>query len=259
MRISWQVPFAVQQPVHPDRASSPGTLSRKIDAEVRAPAHPGADRRQAPGGRAVLRARGTGRPARPGRRTTTASATTASTRPTRGAQRDARLLHARRPATPETFVFTAFGDQGVSYDALANDQLILGQNPAFHLHAGDICYADTHRVTARRVGHVRRPRLGPVPRADGDRSRRSVPWMVTTGNHDMEAWYSPDGYGGQIGPLVAAGQRPRPGGPAGRLLVRARQRRRGRARRERRLVRDPRQLRATRDGKQTALARPAAR
>lgn len=27
---------------------------------------------------------------------------------------------------------------------------------------------------------------------------RSVPWMVTTGNHDMEAWYSPDGYGGQI-------------------------------------------------------------
>ncbi|MCZ9345312.1 metallophosphoesterase, partial [Streptomyces sp. TRM76130] len=27
---------------------------------------------------------------------------------------------------------------------------------------------------------------------------RSVPWMVTTGNHDMEAWYSPDGYGGQL-------------------------------------------------------------
>jgi len=25
-----------------------------------------------------------------------------------------------------------------------------------------------------------------------------VPWMVTTGNHDMEAWYSPDGYGGQL-------------------------------------------------------------
>ncbi|NED93607.1 phosphoesterase, partial [Streptomyces sp. SID11233] len=24
-----------------------------------------------------------------------------------------------------------------------------------------------------------------------------VPWMVTTGNHDMEAWYSPNGYGGQ--------------------------------------------------------------
>jgi hypothetical protein len=42
-------------------------------------------------------------------------------------------------------VFTAFGDQGVSNaDALANDTLILGQNPAFHLHAGDICYADTN-------------------------------------------------------------------------------------------------------------------
>jgi 3',5'-cyclic AMP phosphodiesterase CpdA len=26
---------------------------------------------------------------------------------------------------------------------------------------------------------------------------KSVPWMVTTGNHDMEAWYSPNGYGGQ--------------------------------------------------------------
>ena len=67
--------------------------------------------------------------------------------------------------------------------------------------------------------------------------------MVTTGNHDMEAWYSPDGYGGQL----ARWSLPDNGFDAaygtGRLLLHVRQRRRRRAGRERRVVRDPRQLR----------------
>ena len=39
-------------------------------------------------------------------------------------------------------MFTAFGDQGVGRSAAAIDRLLLKAAPAFHLHAGDICYAD---------------------------------------------------------------------------------------------------------------------
>ncbi|MFJ2671047.1 purple acid phosphatase family protein [Streptomyces sp. NPDC087525] len=99
------------------------------------------------------------------------------------------------PARAESFVFTAFGDQGVSYDALANDQVILGQNPAFHLHAGDICYADSSGQGLPADTYDARVWDQFLAQTESVASR--VPWMVTTGNHDMEAWYSPDGYGGQ--------------------------------------------------------------
>ncbi|MEA5366160.1 metallophosphoesterase family protein [Amycolatopsis sp., V23-08] len=101
------------------------------------------------------------------------------------------------------FTFTAFGDQGVSTTALAQDGSVAKQNPRFHLLAGDIAYADPSGAG-----------LPPGPVADGGHDlydpkvwdayynqiegvAASVPWMVTTGNHDMEALYSPDGYGGQ--------------------------------------------------------------
>ncbi|MET9295255.1 metallophosphoesterase family protein [Streptomyces sp. NPDC003077] len=99
------------------------------------------------------------------------------------------------PARPESFVFTAFGDQGVSYHALANDQLILGQNPSFHLHAGDICYADPSGTGSTQDAYD--ARVWDQFLAQTESVAKSVPWMVTTGNHDMEAWYSPNGYGGQ--------------------------------------------------------------
>ncbi|MFJ2214419.1 purple acid phosphatase family protein [Streptomyces sp. NPDC101062] len=99
------------------------------------------------------------------------------------------------PSHPGAFVFTAFGDQGVSYDALANDQVILGQNPAFHLHAGDICYADSSGQGQAADTYDARVWDQFLAQTESVASR--VPWMVTTGNHDMEAWYSPNGYGGQ--------------------------------------------------------------
>ncbi|MFE7749794.1 GPR1/FUN34/YaaH family transporter [Streptomyces sp. NPDC057428] len=99
------------------------------------------------------------------------------------------------PARAESFTFTAFGDQGVSYHTHGNDQLILGQNPAFHLHAGDICYADpsgsgqsTDTYDARTWDQFL---------AQTETVSMTVPWMVTTGNHGTGAWYSPNGYGGQ--------------------------------------------------------------
>ncbi|MFG2582499.1 purple acid phosphatase family protein [Streptomyces malaysiensis] len=192
MRISWQVPFAVRKP-YVRIGTSPLELTRKVEAEVRhlhTPSLGGelpavdqfylhaAVEGLRPG---VIYYYGVGHADRdPAEPRHFASVGTFRTAPER----------------PGKFVFTAFGDQGVSYDALANDQLILGQNPSFHLHAGDLCYADT-------TGHGKKSdlydaRVWDSFLAQTDSVAASVPWMVTTGNHDMEAWYSPDGYGGQL-------------------------------------------------------------
>jgi hypothetical protein len=102
------------------------------------------------------------------------------------------------------FTFTAFGDQGVSYDALANDGMVAAQNPVFHLHAGDICYADPSgsgspvSVDGRNGTDVYDPRTWDQFLAQTEPIAASVPWMVATGNHDMEALYSPNGYGGEV-------------------------------------------------------------
>ncbi|MFI2620203.1 purple acid phosphatase family protein [Streptomyces sp. NPDC018584] len=191
MRVSWQVPLAVKSP-YVRVGPKPWELSQKIEAEVRDLHTPSLSEKLPAVEQYYLHAAldglepgttyyyGVGHdgfdPASPERLATVGSFRTA-------------------PARAEKFVFTAFGDQGVSYHALANDQVILGQNPAFHLHAGDICYADT-------TGHgedsdTYDARVWDTFLAQTETVAKSVPWMVTTGNHDMEAWYSPNGYGGQ--------------------------------------------------------------
>jgi hypothetical protein len=73
--------------------------------------------------------------------TTTSSATRA--RPPSGPGPGSDLqLHHGAPRLAGPFTFTAFGDQGVTYDAVATSNLILAQSPAFHLHAGDVSYAE---------------------------------------------------------------------------------------------------------------------
>jgi hypothetical protein len=100
-----------------------------------------------------------------------------------------------RRSVPGPFTFTAFGDQGVSYHALSNDGMVAAQRPAFHLHAGDLCYADS---SGRGHGSdLYQPRAWDQFLAQTEPVASSVPWMPTLGNHDMEALYSSDGYGGQ--------------------------------------------------------------
>ncbi|CAM5583496.1 purple acid phosphatase family protein [Streptomyces canus] len=192
MTVSWQVPVAVKKPFIRIGAR-PWDLSRKIEAEVRTlytPAGVGAsgDHTQYYLHAKLSRLRpgqtyyyGVGHqgfdPAEPHLTGTLGTFTTA-------------------PAHKKPFTFTAFGDQGVSYHGLANDSLLLGQNPAFHLHAGDIAYADP-------AGQGKSADTGFDSRvwdqflAQTESVAKSVPWMVSYGNHDMEAWYSPNGYGGE--------------------------------------------------------------
>jgi hypothetical protein len=191
MRIAWQVPLAVRKPFV-RVGLKPWELDRRIAAEVR-PLHtppltdklPAVDQFYLHAALDGLRPGttyyyGVGHqgfdPAAPGAYTGVGTFTTA-------------------PAAPGPFVFTAFGDQGVSYQALANDSMILAQNPAFHLHAGDICYADSSGAGKKDDTYDARVWDQFLAQTESVASR--VPWMVTTGNHDMEAWYSPSGYGGQ--------------------------------------------------------------
>ena len=192
MTVSWQVPVAVKKPFIRIGAH-PWDLSRKIEAEVRSLYTPAGVGASGDHTQYYLHAKlthlrpgrtyyyGVGHqgfdPAEPHLLGTLGTFTTA-------------------PSHKKPFTFTAFGDQGVSYHGLANDSLILGQNPSFHLHAGDIAYADP-------AGAGKTADTGFDSRVwdqflyQTESVAKSVPWMVSYGNHDMEAWYSPNGYGGE--------------------------------------------------------------
>ncbi len=93
------------------------------------------------------------------------------------------------------FTFTAFGDQGVSYDAVGTATQVRTQNPAFHLHAGDISYAENGGDGVLTDPYD--PRVWDAFFTEVEPAAGSIPWQVAIGNHEMEPWYTPDGYGGQ--------------------------------------------------------------
>ncbi|WP_261557389.1 metallophosphoesterase [Frankia tisae] len=96
---------------------------------------------------------------------------------------------------------------------------IARQDPAFHLLAGDICYADpsgagkppqrnpTGQPPAGFDNYD--PTVWDVYLADIELSSARSPWMFATGNHDMEALYSPHGYGGHAARLDLPGDGPK--------------------------------------------------
>ncbi|WP_432172484.1 purple acid phosphatase family protein [Streptomyces sp. Tue6028] len=191
MRVSWQVPLAVRKP-YVRVGLTPWELSRKIEAEVRTLHTPGLAGRRFALDQYYLHAALDG--LRPG--TTYYYGVGHEGFDPAARERHATVGRFRTaPAAAEKFVFTAFGDQGVTPEALANDKLILGRHPAFHLHAGDICYADS--VGLGKDSDIYDPSAWDLFLKQTESVAKSVPWMVTTGNHDMEAWYSPNGYGGQ--------------------------------------------------------------
>ncbi|MFS8104124.1 metallophosphoesterase family protein [Lentzea alba] len=99
------------------------------------------------------------------------------------------------PTTPRAFSFTAFGDQGVGYNALATNSLIADLGPQFHLAMGDMSYAND--------GEGGRPATDKYDARKWDSFfdqnelvAANIPWMVALGNHEMESWYDKNGYGG---------------------------------------------------------------
>ncbi|KAA2261987.1 metallophosphoesterase family protein [Solihabitans fulvus] len=213
IRVAWQVPAPVRRPFLRVGAR-PHELTHRVPAEVRAlhsevpgviaptdqyylhaeigGLRPGRTYYYAVGHDGFDPAKGDGGPA---------AISTFTTAPARG-------------FPGERFTFTAFGDQGVSTAALAENGVVARQNPVFHLLAGDIAYADpsgrglpigskpdgTHDIFDPKVWDAYLTQIEPLA------SR--IPWMVATGNHDMEALYSTEGYGGQVARWAFPGSGP---------------------------------------------------
>ena len=190
--VSWQVPVAVKKPFIRVGAT-PWDLSRKIDAEVRSLYTPAGVGASADHTQYYLHAKLTH--LRPGR-TYYYGVGHEGFDPAERHLLGTLGTFTTAPAHKAPFTFTAFGDQGVSYHGLANDSLLLGQNPAFHLHAGDIAYADPAGA-GKTADTGFDSRVWDSFLAQTESVAKSVPWMVSYGNHDMEAWYSPNGYGGE--------------------------------------------------------------
>ena len=100
------------------------------------------------------------------------------------------------PRWPGPFTFTAFGDQGVSYDAVATSNLLLAQEPAFHLHAGDVSYAENGGDGLLTDDYDSRAWDSYFTQTAA--TSAFIPWMISLGNHEMEPWYTPDGYGAEV-------------------------------------------------------------
>jgi hypothetical protein len=100
------------------------------------------------------------------------------------------------PSRPGPFTFTAFGDQGTTYDAVGTTNLILAQSPAFHLHAGDVSYAEDGGDGL--ITDDYDPRAWDSYFVQAASTAAFIPWMVSLGNHEMEPWYSPNGYGADV-------------------------------------------------------------
>ncbi|GAB2667522.1 metallophosphoesterase [Gordonia jinhuaensis] len=151
----------------------------------------------------------------------------------------ASVATAFAPGRGGRFRFTMMGDQGVDetpaappglatgdyddlYYAADNDpsvrhasnvlRQIIAANGAFHVLAGDIAYADPSG-SGKQVQFVP---SGSKAASGFDKynpyvwdgylsliepSAATVPWLFATGNHDMEALYSPHGYGGHAARL----------------------------------------------------------
>lgn len=86
------------------------------------------------------------------------------------------------------------------------------QSPAFHLHAGDISYAESGGGGLSTDSYD--PRLWDSFFTRLEPGAGAVPWQVAVGNHEMEAWYSPDGYGGQQARFNFPGEVPGASPPA---------------------------------------------
>jgi hypothetical protein len=85
------------------------------------------------------------------------------------------------PDKPEDFIFTAFGDHGVTEAARKNVENILAIKPSFHLLLGDVSYANGNQPVWDRYFE----QIEPLACA--------VPIMPTLGNHENEKIKTPEG------------------------------------------------------------------
>jgi len=109
------------------------------------------------------------------------------------------------PSAAAGFRFTAFGDQGVGSVSRSLLVRLRQLRPALHLVAGDICYANQNGTGG--PGDFW-PRLWDAWLAQNDPVARSVPFLCTLGNHEMEPGFPTHGYAGVLARLPMPGVSP---------------------------------------------------
>lgn len=97
------------------------------------------------------------------------------------------------PATVGPFRFTIVGDQGTSANAAAVTARIGALAPSFHVHVGDLCYANS---TGDGQAGVTDQTVWDRWFSGIERQSARVPWMPAVGNHEMEPGYGEHGYDG---------------------------------------------------------------
>jgi hypothetical protein len=106
------------------------------------------------------------------------------------------------PAAGSTdpFTFTAFGDQGVGYNARRANSQLADLAPAFHLALGNLSYAITSGTANAEGGHTDTDKYDAgkwdSAFAQNEIVAAGTPWMITPGNREMEGWYAANGYAG---------------------------------------------------------------
>jgi hypothetical protein len=98
------------------------------------------------------------------------------------------------------FTFTAFGDQGVGYNARRANSQLADLAPAFTLALGNLSYAITSGTANAEGGHTDTDKYDAGKWdscfAQNEIVAAGTPWMITLGNREMEDWYATNGYDG---------------------------------------------------------------
>jgi len=102
------------------------------------------------------------------------------------------------PAANRGFRFTTFGDMGVNAAAAQHVAMIRARRPDFAFVVGDLCYADKSGGTG--AGSVATQDFAVWDQwfQQIQSSARSIPWMTTVGNHEMEEGNGELGYDGYL-------------------------------------------------------------
>jgi len=103
-------------------------------------------------------------------------------------------------AHPRRFRFVTFGDMGVNSAASRHVAMIRARKPDFAFVVGDLCYADKSGGTELAVAAAATQdfRVWDQWFTQIQPSARSIPWMTTVGNHEMEAGNGELGYDGYL-------------------------------------------------------------
>lgn len=123
-----------------------------------------------------------------------------------------------KPGDYDDSYYKPDNDPGVKHASNINKQIVAAR-PDFHVLAGDIAYADpsggglpgqfaAHGQTPPKTFDKYNPYVWDTYFAAIEASASQTPWMFATGNHDMEAIYSPHGYGGHAARLDLPGNGP---------------------------------------------------